>query len=84
MIWENVTQFEQNFIAPQIFFGWYAYGLITPKNTHFRNGQIVSFSKTKKAFAYPSKSRTPNTREKPALLLLKLLGLALQFFIFRV
>ena len=28
--------------------------------------------------------RTPNTREKPALLLPKLLGFALQFFIFRV
>ena len=30
---------------------------ITPKNTHFRTGQIGSFSKTKKAFAYASKSR---------------------------
>ena len=28
--------------------------------------------------------RTPNTREKPTLLLLKLLSFALQFFIFRV
>ena len=30
---------------------------ITPKNTHFRTGQIESFSKTKKAFAYALKSR---------------------------
>ena len=28
--------------------------------------------------------RTPNTREKPALLLLKLLGFALHFLMFRV
>ena len=30
---------------------------ITPKNMHFRIGQIESFSKNKKAFAYASKSR---------------------------
>ena len=30
---------------------------IIPKNTHFHTGQIGSFSKTKKAFAYTSKSR---------------------------
>ena len=40
---------------------------ITPKNTHCCTSQIESFSKTKKAFAYASKSRAnPNTREKPA------------------
>ena len=26
MIWANVTKFGQNFIAPQIFLGWYGYG----------------------------------------------------------
>ena len=25
MNWENVTKFEQTFIAPQNFFGWYAH-----------------------------------------------------------
>ena len=25
MIWANVTKFWQNFIAPQIFLGWYGY-----------------------------------------------------------
>ena len=30
---------------------------IIPNSTHFRTGQIGSFSKTKKAFAYASKSR---------------------------
>ena len=25
-MWANVTKFGQNFIAPQIFLGWYGYG----------------------------------------------------------
>ena len=28
MIWANATRFGQNFIAPQIILGWYAYGQI--------------------------------------------------------
>ena len=33
MIWENVTRFGQNFIAPPIFLGWYAYALDAAKIT---------------------------------------------------
>ena len=37
----------------------------------------------KRSHMLQNPGRTPNTCEKPALLLLKLLGFALQFFIFR-
>ena len=48
---------------------------ITPKNTHFCTGQIGSFSKTKKrSHMLRNPGRTPNTCEKPAVLLLKLSG----------
>ena len=50
-----------------------------PKFRHNRVTSQINFMRSAKGTKNQNLGRTPNTRDKPALLLLKLLGFALHF-----
>ena len=54
------------------------------KFCHNRVASQINFMGSAEGTENQNPGRTPNTREKTALFLLKLLGFALHFFIFRV
>ena len=55
-----------------------------PKFRHNRMTSQINFMGSAEGRENQNPGRAPHTREKPALLLLKLLDFALHFFIFRV
>ena len=55
-----------------------------PKFCHNCVTSEINFMGSAESTENRNPGRTPNTREKPALLLPKVLGFALHFFIFRV